>query len=1163
MIRGESPVAPAGHGTPSSPARPEEGFVRVDGRMMYCIPGYDRMPPFLMSIVSDSDLWMFISSYGGLTAGRVDEDHCLFPYQTDDRLHRCQGLTGPITLLRVWCEDGTSVLWEPFTDRTRQGAIQRNLYKSVLGDCVVFEEINPPLGLTFRYRWSNGETLGFVRTCTLIRHEGAAARVELLDGLLDLLPSGIDWLSQQRFSCLVNAYTRCEVDAETNLGIVAMTSLLTDKAEPAEALRATVVWSTGLEPVSVILSADQLRAFREGRPVQARKVLKGTRGAYLVGSEFTLGGGESRTWHVVADVNLGQVEVQRLRKTLDDRPGAQRRLEESLEEASARLLRNVAGADGLQATADGRATAHHLANVLFNNMRGGVFVRNYDAPGEDFAAFVRQRNRKTGREHQSFLSGLTGEVNCRRLMEDLRGRGDADLLRLGYEYLPLTFSRRHGDPSRPWNRFTIRTRNPDGSRALDYQGNWRDIFQNWEALCLSFPEFLEGVVAKFVNASTIDGFNPYRLSRAGIDWEVPAPNEPWANLGYWGDHQIVYLLKFLEASRRYHPGAMERLLDQPIYTYANVPYRIRPYEAILRDSRATIEFDHKLARLIDKRVKAIGSDGRLTMGPDGRVYHVCLAEKLLVSVLARLCNLVVDGGIWMNTQRPEWNDANNALAGSGLSVVTLCYLRRYLAFCIELLTGTVGRHVDISSEVLDWCHQVDAALRSHRDLLNEPAIRDEDRKALLDRVGVAFSQYRCGVYAQGFSGKKTCEVDRIADFFRTALDYVDHGIRASRRPDGLYHAYNLLDISADGRKASIGRLYEMLEGQVAALSSGLLSAEEAVSLLRALRASRMYRADQDSFLLYPDRELPGFLQKNRAEPQEVESNPLLVRLLQAGSDCIIARDAAGEYRFNSGFRNAKDVQAALESLAGDRQWREMVKANGPAVLQTYERAFNHRAFTGRSGTMYGYEGLGCIYWHMVAKLLLAAQECFFRAVQEGRPEPVIRELAEAYYQVRAGLGFNKSAEAFGAFPTDPYSHTPGHAGAQQPGMTGQVKEEIITRLGELGVMVEGGRLTLDPVLLRRREFLQQPCEWTYIDLHGEVRRMQLRAGTLAFTFCQVPIVYEQVSGPPRLTIAFTSGTQETIPGNRLDARSSASLFGRSGGIRMIQVSIPPAAVRLE
>ena len=75
--------------------------------------------------------------------------------------------------------------------------------------------------------------------------------------------------------------------------------------------------------------------------------------------------------------------------------------------------------------------------------------------------------------------------------------------RLCFEYLPLKFSRRHGDPSRPWNKFSINTRSEvDGSKILDYQGNWRDIFQNWEALVHSYPEFIEGMIHKFLNATT-------------------------------------------------------------------------------------------------------------------------------------------------------------------------------------------------------------------------------------------------------------------------------------------------------------------------------------------------------------------------------------------------------------------------------------------------------------------------------------------------------------------------------------------------------------------------------------------------------------------------------------------------------------------------------------
>lgn len=75
----------ASHRRPD-PGPAAEGFVRLDGQEMYRLADSDLLPPFLMSLVSDSDHWMFISSYGGLTAGRMDEDHALFPYETDDRL---------------------------------------------------------------------------------------------------------------------------------------------------------------------------------------------------------------------------------------------------------------------------------------------------------------------------------------------------------------------------------------------------------------------------------------------------------------------------------------------------------------------------------------------------------------------------------------------------------------------------------------------------------------------------------------------------------------------------------------------------------------------------------------------------------------------------------------------------------------------------------------------------------------------------------------------------------------------------------------------------------------------------------------------------------------------------------------------------------------------
>src|SRR5262249_20828704 len=148
-------------------------------------------------------------------------------------------------------------------------------------------------------------------------------------------------------------------------------------------------------------------------------------------------------------------------------------------------------------------------------------------------------------------------------------------------------------------------------------------------------------------------------------------------------------------------------------------------------------------------------------------------------------------------------------------------------------------------------------------------------------------------------------------------------------------------------------------------------------------------------------------------------------------------------------------------------YTEAVQADFEKIRALFEATFRHDEFTGRSGTFFAYEGLGSIYWHMVAKLLLAAQETAIKF----REDSTADALRQCYLDIRQGLSFNKSPDVYGAFPTDPYSHTPKGQGAKQPGMTGLVKEVILSRLAEVGLCVEDGRLVFDTTLLDSHEFL--------------------------------------------------------------------------------------------
>ncbi|MEL7416173.1 MAG: hypothetical protein AAGJ92_09835, partial [Pseudomonadota bacterium] len=151
---------------------------------------------------------------------------------------------------------------------------------------------------------------------------------------------------------------------------------------------------------------------------------------------------------------------------------------------------------------------------------------------------------------------------------------------------------------------------------------------------------------------------------------------------------------------------------------------------------------------------------------------------------------------------------------------------------------------------------------------------------------------------------------------------------------------------------------------------------------------------------------------------------------------------------------------------------------------------------------------------------------------------------------------NKSPGVYGAFPSDPYSHTPGHAGAKQPGMTGQVKEDIISRWGELGVQVKDGHLVFNPVLLRRSEFIDEPQPFRWIDLDGHEREQTLEFGMLGFTYAQTLVTY-QISDTPRITVTPYAGAPRSLPGLRLDAETSAAVLNRTGQVLRLHVELTP------
>ncbi len=1122
-----------------------------NGQTFYKISNADCMRPFFMSIVSNSDHWMFISSNGSLSAGRKNSDYALFPYYTDDKITEAAETTGSKSIFIV-TKSGKKHLWEPFS--VRQNGMYhttRNLYKNTYGNKIVFEEINHDLALTFTYEWNSSEKFGFVRKACISNNGAERISVNVLDGIQNILPYGVEPALQSASSNLVDAYKKCELEEDSGVGIYSLSAIIVDKAEPSEALKANVVWSLGLDNAKKLISSLQLDDFRRGHGVMQEVDIRAEKGAYFLNDEITLQPDASESWMLVANVNQTMSDIVQIKEKLQNHTALQETILADIEAGSDHLVALVAAADGLQMTNDRLRNIRHFANTMFNIMRGGIFDDNYHIEKADFTTYIANANRKVYRLKEAILAALPEVFDVKHLKEIAAKDDNPNFKRLCFEYLPLKFSRRHGDPSRPWNKFSINTRNEEGGKILDYEGNWRDIFQNWEALAHSYPEFIEGMIHKFLNATTFDGYNPYRVTKGGFDWETIEPDNPWSYIGYWGDHQIIYLLKFLEFIEDHYPNTLADYFNQDLFVYANVPYRIKSYEQILKDPKNTIDFDFEREENIHFKREEIGVDGALLRDNTVFIYKVNFIEKILATVLAKMSNFIPEGGIWMNTQRPEWNDANNALVGNGVSMVTLYYLRRFLRFFETVVDKSDWNNIHISKELRAFFMRVTTALEQHKELLGS-SISDVDKKRIMDALGKAGSDYRNTIYDKRFSGdKEEISKDDLVSFLEVSRAFLEHSIEANKREDKLYHAYNLMTINNDN-SVRISHLPEMLEGQVAVLSSGYLSAKENLEVLDGLKASALFRPDQYSYVLYPNKELPRFVNKNTIPKEKVETSPLLKKLIADGNTQVLSKDAKGEYHFNGNFNNVDSLREALQNLP--EQYRALATDETAYLEQVFEAIFDHKSFTGRSGTFFGYEGLGSIYWHMVSKLLLAVYEITRDAIAAKEDPVLIGNLFDHYFEINAGIGAHKSPKLYGAFPTDPYSHTPGGKGAQQPGMTGQVKEDILSRFGELGIRISNGVLGFDPTILRSEEFLTEPQTFNYVSVTGEKTAIALEKDTLAFTYCQVPIIYKK-SKTEGIEVVLQSGEVQTFPENTLDVSLSTALFQRSNAIYKITVSV--------
>ena len=251
-------------------------LVELYGDRYYKIENSEELAPFFMSLVSSSDHWFYVASNGGLSIGRRNANSAMFPYDPADKIIEMAGCTGPRTCVQL--KDQSRVInWIPFS---REGSSSRDgrtesVYLNESNSSVMFEEWNRDLNLRFRYRWNTSGRFGFVRRCELINESPTHHEIRILDGMQNILPPGLEYRFQQRFSNLGDAYKKSEFVAleegeAAGLALFFLNSVPSDRAEPSEGLRATTVFQLGLSASRHLLCNSQLANVPQGWGDQLR-----------------------------------------------------------------------------------------------------------------------------------------------------------------------------------------------------------------------------------------------------------------------------------------------------------------------------------------------------------------------------------------------------------------------------------------------------------------------------------------------------------------------------------------------------------------------------------------------------------------------------------------------------------------------------------------------------------------------------------------------------------------------------------------------------------------------------------------------------------------------------------------------------------------------------
>ena len=473
-------------------------------------------------------------------------------------------------------------------------------------------------------------------------------------------------------------------------------------------------------------------------------------------------------------------------------------------------------------------------------------------------------------------------------------------IKIGKNTIFYTYGRKHGDPERDYNYFTV-----DAEFYSQGNGNYRDINQNRRCDTFFAPFVGKTNIKKFYSLIQLDGYNPLLIEKETfvvdektslkllediIDNYEISDNQQCNNLikflskpftpgslykklttisfgeqipildmfekiissaqrqindnfgeGYWSDHW-TYNLDLIEEYLEIFPEDEEKLLFEQDYTYFLSQIKVNPrrkrYVKTDNGIRQYNALDEDSKRQTKEKLV------RSNYG-NGEVIYSSLMEKLILLCVSKFSTLDAYGmGVEMEGGKPGWYDALNGLPGVfGSSMAETYELARYMNFTIKMLRKYPHK-ISLLDEISDFVKSISSVVKEEKDSL----LSNMEVISFWNKANDVKEAYREKVYS-GVSGKvreidSKILVEILEEWYLVVKRGIEKACSLEKEICPTYFAFNVTDYEENDlgifpKHFEVIKIPLFLEGPVRYLKLDS-SREEKVKLYNHIKNSDLY-----------------------------------------------------------------------------------------------------------------------------------------------------------------------------------------------------------------------------------------------------------------------------------------------------------------------------------